>query len=334
MTQRSLKHLQRLVVGAAILFVALAVSSGIWASAAHADPSPSQTPSASPTPGMSGLYMFTAEAGFQYALRQINTTNGDASLPFPSTTTNLLAGVAQNPATGVVWALRQDCRLYTVNMSTGALTAATPVAVTLPSPYTVCESLAIDADGVFYVAMSDVSVTPHVMTWGTIDSGTGVATVRWNPLSPPERVSSMSFDPATGSVYYYASRGNSPTYYGWFEIPFPSTTLSTSSTITDSALAFSPQGVAFNDVVDRASNVTNFLINNVTFVGYPNSQSAFHNTLFWYVAPATPTVTPAALAATGSSAIVPAIISAGTAILGCIAISIALMLRRRAQYRP
>jgi len=302
MTQKSLKHLQRLLAAAAAAFLAMALVSVLWASAAQANPSPSTTPSVAPTPGITGLYMFTNTSGFTKELRQINTTDGDASLAFPVTTTQNLTGVAQHPSTGIVWAVTGNCNLYSVNMTTGALNAATPSAVIPPSPYTGCETLAINGDGILYVGLSNTSITPTAMTWGTVDITTGAATVRWNPLSPPESVTSMSYDPATNAVYYFAVRGAAPTYYAWFKIQLPYTVLSTSSNVGSTPLAFTPSGVAYTDAVDRSNNANDFLAGTNTFIGYPNGQTAYNDSLFWYQAPATASPTPA-LAATGSPAL-------------------------------
>lgn len=322
-------------LSAIFLIAALLVSSGLWIGTAEANPNPSTSPSVSPTPGAGGLYMFTNSSGFTKELRQINTTNGDASLPFPSTTTQNLTGVAQDPVARTVWAVTGNCNLFTVDMTTGALTASTPATVILPSPYSGCESLAIDGNQVFYVAMSNTSVSPPEMTWGTFDATTGVATVRWNPLSPPSGLSSMSYDPSTQAVYYFATRGAAPTYYGWFKIPSPSTTVSTNSSIGGTPLAITPTGIAYNDAVDRASNITDFLLGVGTFVGYPNSQTAYNHTLFWFEAPTpTPTPTnstpsPTALADTGNNSVNIVISAVGFALLGSCAVAVAQALRLR-----
>ena len=319
--------------GAITFLMTLLVCSGLWVGAAEANPNPSTTPSVAPIPGASGLYMFTNSSGFTKELRQINLTDGDASTPFPTTTTQNLKGVAQDPVTRIVWAVTGNCNLYAVDMATGALSAATPASVVLPSPYSACESLAIDGNQVFYIAMKDTSVTPSVLTWGTFDATTGVATVRWNPVSPPESATSMSYDPVTQAVYFFAVRGAAPTYYGWFKITAASTTAGTGSSIPSSALAISPTGVAYNDAVDSASNITNFLAGVTTFVGYPNSQTAYNNTLFWYQAatptPAPPTPTPAALANTGIDSFSVLLTAVATIFVGSFIAAVAQILMRR-----
>lgn len=302
------------VSGAITALIFLGIVMGLT-NAAQANPNPSTTPSVSPTIGATGLYMFAQDSG-TVSLRQVNTTDGDASLAYPqSSMMTTLTGAAQNPATGEVWTIRQDCRLFKVNMTTGSLTSTPP---TVLQPTYTCKGIAFDNTGQMFVIVTNTTPSPTESKWAIVDQSTGFYAT-YGVIR--DTMSALTFDPQSGRVILMWQNGN-PTALSWININ-PSThvetTLAPGLGNQHSNLAFSPTGrlyVIDSGVLKTAINAAS--IASLTDVGYTSSIWPLDGTLFWYTAPSTST-SPSSSSPTGSN---PELANTGTAALGPILISL------------
>lgn len=266
-----------------------------------------------------------AQEGPTVSLRQINTSNADASLAYPQTTSMLtLNGVAENPVTASVWAIRDDCHLFTVNMTTGAFSLASLTQVAHTGTQT-CNGLAIDGSGKLYTVITDTTITPNPAHWATVDLVTGVAT--FHGLARTS-INALSWDPHAHVVraQQYISF---PLGLGWISIN-PQTLVESYSPYTGvttvDTLAITPGGspyVADSSVLKTGNNFSQ--ISSLTTVGFTNNLWPLNGTLFWYQVPAAP------LPNTGLGSEGLFTVGALSAIIGSGLVAAALALRRRIQ---
>lgn len=307
-----MKQIPAFVAALSTALISFGVIAGIT-SGAQANPSPSTTPSIAPTIGASGLYMFAPEGG-AVSLRQINTTDGDASLAFPQTSMmTTLTGAAQNPTTSEVWAIRQDCRLYKVDMTTGALTSAPP---TLLQPTYTCRGIAFDNTGQMFAIVTNTAPSPSESEWVVVDPSTGFYTT-YGIIR--DTMAALTYDPVSGRIILLWQIA-SPTSLAWISIN-PAT--HTESTVAPglgnqhSNLAFTPSGRLFTVDYGELKTGTNAAsITSLSSVGYTNGLAPLGGTLFWYTAPSPSTSPSSSTSAAATASANAQLANTGTEALG------------------